>query len=154
MIIRDGELATIMQHQEEDEAHKLTDKQQRATTSTPTGKYLIFVQRVLSLYLFIQHSITQNLGVASKVTTLEMDSMFFFADRLLHLQAVFRVTRKRPPWTQVISGLWDELSITLFLVSHFVMLIVKNLISYCLFLHTVASIYLQYLCFYFQISWH
>ena len=42
---------------------------------------------------FLQSSITQNLGVPSKVTILAMDSMFLFADRLLHLQAVFRVAR-------------------------------------------------------------
>ena len=37
------------------------------------------------LALFLQSSIPQNLGVASKVTTLEMDSTFFFADCLLRL---------------------------------------------------------------------
>ena len=39
----------------------------------------------------MRSSIPQNLGVPSKVTTLAMDSMFFFADLLLRLQAVFRV---------------------------------------------------------------
>ena len=43
---------------------------------------------------FPPSSIPQNLGVASKVTTLTMNSMFFFTGFLLHLQAVFRVTEK------------------------------------------------------------
>ena len=99
MIMRDGELATIMQQQEEDKAHKLMEKEQRAMTSTPTGKALLIVWRVLSLHNFLQSSIPQNLGVASKVTTLAMDSMFFFADYLLCLQALFRVSGKMPLWT-------------------------------------------------------
>ena len=94
MIIRDGEIPTMMQQKEEDEALKLMEKEQRAMTSTPTGKALVIVQRVLSLHHLIQFYIPQNLGVASKITTLEMDSMFFFADRLLRLQAVFRVAKK------------------------------------------------------------
>ena len=60
-------------------------------TSTPTGKALLLVQSVLSLHHFLKSYIPQNLGVSSKVTTLVMDSMFFFANRLLHLQVVFRV---------------------------------------------------------------
>ena len=60
-------------------------------TSIPTGKDLLLNQLVLSLQPFLQSSITHNLGVASKVTTLATDSKFFFADHLLHLQAVFRV---------------------------------------------------------------
>ena len=63
-------------------------------TSTPTKEDLLLVQCVLSLRHFLQYSIPQNLGVTSKVTTLAMDSMFFFADRLLHLEAVFRVAGK------------------------------------------------------------
>ena len=63
-------------------------------TSTLTGKTLLLVNRVLSLHHLIQYYISHNLGVASKVTTLEMGSMFFFADRLLHLQVVFRVAEK------------------------------------------------------------
>ena len=53
MIMRGGELATIMQHQEEDEAQKSKDKEQRSMTSTPTGKALILVWRVLSLHQFL-----------------------------------------------------------------------------------------------------
>ena len=68
------------------------EKEQRAMTSTPTGKALLLVQCVLPLHHFLQSSIPQNLGFASKVTTMEMDSMFFFANLLLHLQAVFRVS--------------------------------------------------------------
>ena len=64
-------------------------------SSTPTGKALVLVQSVLYLHHFLQSSIPQNLGVPSKVTTLEMDNMFFFADLLLHLQAVFRVAGKK-----------------------------------------------------------
>ena len=63
-------------------------------SSMPTGKALLIVHSVLSLHHFLQSSIPQNLGVPSKLTTLAMDSMFFFADRLLHLQAVFRVAGK------------------------------------------------------------
>ena len=74
-------------------------------TSTPTGKALLLIQRVLYLNLFLQSSITQNLVVASKVTTLEMDSIFFCADRLLHLQAVFRVIIKNV--TVGVGYLWS-----------------------------------------------
>ena len=94
MIMRDGKFSTMMQQQKEDEAQKLMDKEQRAMTSTPTGKALIIIQPVLYLHHFLQSSIPQNLGVASKVTTFATGSMFFFADSLLHLQAVFRVTWK------------------------------------------------------------
>ena len=99
IIMRDGEFSTMMQQQEEDEAQKLMDKEQRATTSTPTGKDLLPVQSILSLHHFLKSSIPQNLVVASKVTTLAMDSMFFFANRLLLLQAVFIVAGKMPLWT-------------------------------------------------------
>ena len=63
-------------------------------SSTPTGKAFLLIQRVLSLHYFLRSSIPQNLGVASKVTTLETDSIFLSADHLLHLQAVFRVSGK------------------------------------------------------------
>ena len=63
-------------------------------SSTPTGKHLVLVQHVLSLHHFLWSSIPQNLGVSSTVTTLAMESMFFFPDRLLHLEAVFRVPGK------------------------------------------------------------
>ena len=95
MIIRDGEFYTMMKQQEEDEVQKLMEKEHRAMSSTPTGKALLLIQCVLYLYHFLQSCIPQNLGVASKVTTLATDSMFSFADRLLHLQAVFRVAIKK-----------------------------------------------------------
>ena len=94
MITRNGKLATIMQQKEEGEAQKLMEKEQQAMTSTPSGMPLLLVQRVISLRHFIQSSVTQNLGIASKVTTLAMDSIFFFADCLLHLQVVFIVAVK------------------------------------------------------------
>ena len=77
MIMRDGEFATTMQQQEEDEAHELMEKEQRAMAATSTGRALLLVQRVLFLHHFIQYSIPQNLGVASKATTLVMYTMFF-----------------------------------------------------------------------------
>ena len=43
MIMRDGELATIIQHKEEEEAYKLMEKEQRSMKSTPTGKSLLIV---------------------------------------------------------------------------------------------------------------
>ena len=43
MIMRDGELSTILQQQEEDEAYKLMEKEQRAMKSTPTDKALLIV---------------------------------------------------------------------------------------------------------------
>ena len=98
MIMRDGEFATMIQHREEDEAHKLMEKEQRATPSTPEGKALLLIQSVLYLHHFIQSYIPQNLGIASKVTTLATDSMFFIEDSLLHLQAVLRVTGKMLLW--------------------------------------------------------
>ena len=54
------------------------EKEQQAMSSTPTGKALLLVQCVLSLHHFIQSSIPQNLVIASKVTTLAMDSMIYF----------------------------------------------------------------------------
>ena len=94
MIIRDGAFATMIQQKEEDKAQKLMDKEQRDMTSTPTRMDLLLFQRVLFLHHLLQSYIPHNLGVASKVTTLAMDSTFFFADRLLNLQAVFIVTEK------------------------------------------------------------
>ena len=105
MITREGKLATIMQQQEEGKAQKSTENEQRATTSTPTGKALLIVQRILSLNFFLQYSIPKNLGVASKVTTLAMDSILLFSDFLLHLKAVFRVARKNA--TVDIGYLWS-----------------------------------------------
>ena len=61
MITRDGEFATMMQHQEEDEAHKSTEKEQQDMTSTPTGKDLVIFKRIISLYHFLKYSIPQNL---------------------------------------------------------------------------------------------
>ena len=46
MIMRDGKFATMMQQQEEDEAQKSMEKEKWAMKSTPTGKDLLFVQRV------------------------------------------------------------------------------------------------------------
>ena len=99
MIIRDSGFDTMMQQQEEDKAQKLMKKEQRAMTSTPTGKSMLLVQRVLSLHYFLHCYVPQNVGVVSKVTTLEMDSMFFFVSHLLHLQGVFRVAGKMSLWT-------------------------------------------------------
>ena len=94
MIMRGGNISAIIQQQEEDEAQKLVEKEQRAMTSTPIKRALLIVQRVLSLHHFLQSSILQNLGVAPKVINLSIYSMFFFVDSLLHLQEVFRVARK------------------------------------------------------------
>ena len=98
MIRRNGAFYTMMQQKEEEEVQKYMEKEQQAMTSTPAGKYLLLVQSVLSLRHFIKSSIPQNLCDASKVTNLEMDSMLFFANSLLHLQAVFRVAGKMPLW--------------------------------------------------------
>ena len=43
MIMRDGELATIMQQKEEDEAHQSMEKEQQAMASTPTGEGFLLV---------------------------------------------------------------------------------------------------------------
>ena len=97
--MRHGKFATIMQLQEEHKDQKLIEKEHQAMPSKYTGKALILIQRVLYLHHFLLSSIPHNLGVASKVTTLETDSMFFFADSLLHIQVVLRVTGKMPLWT-------------------------------------------------------
>ena len=55
--MRDGELATIIQQQEEDEARNSMEKEQWDMTSTLTGKALLLVQRVLSLHHFLQYYI-------------------------------------------------------------------------------------------------
>ena len=143
MIIRYGNLYTIMQQQEEEKVKKPMEKEQQAPASTPTGKALLLVQSFLYLHHLIQSSIPQNLGFASKVTTLAMDSMFFFTDRSLHLQAVFRVTRKNS--TVEVGYLWYLGCILchLFFVPYFVMLIVNKPIAYCLFLYTISSVSLQ-----------
>ena len=99
MIMRDGEFVTMMQQQEEDKAQKLMEKEQWDMSSMPTGKALLLIQNVLYLHHVFKSSIPQNLGVASKVTTLATDSMFFLADHLLHLQAVFIVAREKSLWT-------------------------------------------------------
>ena len=57
MIMMDGEFATMMQHKEEDEAHKSMEKEQRAMTSMSTGVALVLIQCVLSLHHFLQASI-------------------------------------------------------------------------------------------------
>ena len=84
MIMRDGKFATMMQQQKEAKAQKLMEKEQRDMKSTPTEKALLIFQRVLYLHHFFKSSIPQNLGVSSKVTTLEMNIMCFFANRILH----------------------------------------------------------------------
>ena len=48
--MRDGDFSTMMKHQEEDEAQKSIEKEQRAMTSTSTGKDLLIVHIVLSLH--------------------------------------------------------------------------------------------------------
>ena len=63
-------------------------------SSTLTGKVLLLIQSALYLHYFLQSSIPHNSGVASKVTSLATDSMFFLADRLLHIQAVFILAGK------------------------------------------------------------
>ena len=57
MIMSDGKFATMMQHQEEEEAKKSMEKEQRALTSMPPGKDLLIIKCVLSLHHFIQSSI-------------------------------------------------------------------------------------------------
>ena len=57
MIMRDGESATMVQHQEEDEAQILMEKEQRVMKSTPIEKDILLVQSVLSLHRFIQFSV-------------------------------------------------------------------------------------------------
>ena len=93
--MRDGKFSSMIQQQEEDKAQNSMKKEQWVMTSTTTGEALILVHRVLSLHHFFLYFKPHHLGVASKVTTLEMDSIFFFADCLLHLQAVFRVVGKK-----------------------------------------------------------
>ena len=63
-------------------------------SSTRKGEALVLVKCVLLLHHFLQSSIPKELGVPSKVTTLAMESMFFFADCLLNQQEVFRFPEK------------------------------------------------------------
>ena len=90
MIMRDGGFSAVIQQQEEDEAQKLMEKEQQAMASTPTGEALLLIQCVLFLHHFLQSSIPPTLGVSLNVATLATDSMFFFADYLLHPQSLFR----------------------------------------------------------------
>ena len=66
----------MMQQQEEDEVQILMEKEQRAISSTPKGKDLLIIQHALSLHHFLQYSIPQNLGVASKVTIIAYENTF------------------------------------------------------------------------------
>ena len=50
--MRYGELATMMQQQEEDEAQKSIDKEQWAMKPMPTRRDLLLVHRVLPLHHF------------------------------------------------------------------------------------------------------
>ena len=84
----------MLQQQEEDKAQKSMDKKQRDMLSTSTRRDLLLVECVLSLHNLLQYSTPHNLDVASKVTTFAIYSMFFFSDCVLHLQAVFRVSRE------------------------------------------------------------
>ena len=52
----------------------------------------------------------------------------------------------------MISCLWDVFHTTVFLVPQFVIMIFKKINGLILFLYTIASIYFQYLCFYFKLS--
>ena len=99
MIIKEDHFATMIQQQEKEEAQKSMEKEHQAMSSTPTGKSLLIIHRFLSVHHFLQSSIPQDLGVASKVITLSTDSIFLFAESLLHLQAVFRVAGKMTFWT-------------------------------------------------------
>ena len=65
------------------------------------GWILLLIHCVLSLHHFLQSSIPQNLGFASKVTTLATHSMIFFADSLLHIQVVFIVAVKQSSTLEV-----------------------------------------------------
>ena len=47
VIMRDGEFATMMQQQEEDETQKSMEKEQWDMSSTQTGKALLIIHRVL-----------------------------------------------------------------------------------------------------------
>ena len=78
MIIRYGKFVTMMKHQEKDEEQKSMEKEQWAMSSTPTGEDLLLIQHVFYLHHLLQSSITQNLVVASKVSTLATHSMIFF----------------------------------------------------------------------------
>ena len=189
MIMRGGNISAIIQQQEEDEAQKLVEKEQRAMTSTPIKRALLIVQRVLSLHHFLQSSILQNLGVAPKVINLSIYSMFFFVDSLLHLQEVFRVARKDS--TVDVGYNYTNLSLLGMICTNGLMNLIERitnratanfyglptyylwfllcilchlLFGYPLYnadsqqvnsllsvLYTVASISLQFLCFFFQL---
>ena len=97
--MRDGKFSTMIQQQEEDEAQKSMEKQQRSMSSTLTGKALLLIQRFLSLHHFLLSSIPQNLGVASKVTNLATDSMFLFADCYSIYKRYLESLKKMPLWT-------------------------------------------------------
>ena len=99
MITRDGEFATMMQQQEEDKANKYMEKEQWDMTSTRTGKALLLVRFVLSLHHFLQSSIPQNLGIASKVTTFTMYSMFSLQIFYSIYKRYLVSPKKMPLWT-------------------------------------------------------
>ena len=67
MIMTDSQFSTMMQQQEENELQKLMEKEQWYMKSTPIRKALLILKSFLFLHYFLQYSIPQNLGVASKV---------------------------------------------------------------------------------------
>ena len=103
------------------------EKEQQAMSSMPMVKALILVQSVFSLHNFLQSSIPHNSGVPWKVTTLTMDSMFFFAESLY-----WWTPQKGSPTEKLqlflasllmMKGLWDVFYTHVFLVLLFVIFI-------------------------------
>ena len=97
--MRDGELATMMQQKEEEETQKSIYKEQWAMASTPTGKALLLVQRVLPLHHFLQSSIPQNVGVALKVQSWRW-TVFFPSWIVYYIyKRYLESLKKNPLWT-------------------------------------------------------
>ena len=88
----------MIQHQEKDKVHKSMEKEQRAMTSTPTSRDFLLVQSVLFLRHFLQSSVPQKLGVASKVTTLKIYSIIFFAFFFTPSKSGIYSLREMPLW--------------------------------------------------------
>ena len=91
MIMRDGEFAAMMQQQEEEEAQKFMEKEHQAMTSMTKEEAFLLIQSVPSM--------PHNLGVASKVTILAMDSMFVFADFYFIYKQYLESLENMPRWT-------------------------------------------------------
>ena len=147
MIMKNGELATIMQQQEEYKFAEIDGERisghdinsdRGGFASCSECPFLVPFSSVFHITKLGRRLNSNNLG----------NGQYFFLHRsFTPSTSSIQSHQKSPLWKQVISGIWNVFSTTFFFVPHFVLLIVNKLIAYYLFLYTISSIIFQYLCF-------